>query len=118
MTGVMARVQVSRLYGWLPLVMAVLLVGARIFLVLNLNWFYAVLWLGMNIFWIIQNLFTWGSAGLVCDGRQAKRLFPLFGVGGIVGLALGSLATGPLVNLIGTENLLLILRGKDPKCVG
>jgi len=107
MTGLMARVRATRLYMIMPLVMAILLVGARMLVVADLTWFYAVLWLGMNVFWILQSLFSWGSAGLVCDTRQAKRLFPLFGVGGIVGLALGSLATRPLVNVVGTENLLL-----------
>ncbi len=108
MTGVLARIPGYRLYVVLPLMMALLLLGSRLILILNLNWFYAVLWLGMSVFWLLQSLFTWGLAGLACDTRQAKRLFPLFGVGGIVGLTLGSFLTPPLVNNIGTENLVLV----------
>lgn len=107
MSGVLTRLPGYRLYVAMPFVMALLLLGYRLILMLDLNWFYAVLWLSMNVFWILQSLFTWGLAGLTCDTRQAKRLFPLFGVGGIVGLALGSLLTPPLVNNIGTENLVL-----------
>jgi HEAT repeat protein len=108
MSGVLTRLPGYRLYVAMPLVMAFLLICSRLVLILNLRWFYAVLWLGMNVFWILKSLFTWGLAGLTCDTRQAKRLFPLFGVGGIVGLALGSFLTPPLVNLIGTENLVLV----------
>jgi len=107
MTGLMARVDRRRFYLGLPLVMALALIVARFVLVADLNWFYAVLWLTINVFWLVQSLFVWGMASLVCDTRQAKRLFPLFGVGSIVGLALGSLLTGFLVSLVGTENLIL-----------
>ena len=69
MTGLLARVRAMRLYVLMPLVMAILLVGARMLIVADLTWFYAVLWLGMNVFWILQSLFSWGSAGLVCDTR-------------------------------------------------
>jgi HEAT repeat protein len=111
MTALMARVAKERLYVAMPLVMALLLIVARVLLVFDLLWFYPVLWLGMNTFWLLLFLFTYGLASLVCDTRQAKRLFPLFGVGGIVGLTIGSLLTQPLVNVIGTENLILVWAG-------
>jgi HEAT repeat protein len=111
MTALMARLAKERLYVAMPLVMALLLIVARVLLVFDPTWFYPVLWLGMNVFWLMLFLFTYGLAGLVCDTRQAKRLFPLFGVGGIVGLTAGSLLTQPLVNVIGTENLILIWAG-------
>ena len=107
MTGLLARVDRRRFYLGLPLVMAVLLLAARLVLAADLTWFYAVLWLTMNVFWLLQSLFAWGMASLVCDARQAKRLFPLFGVGGIIGVALGSFSIRLLVELVGTENLIL-----------
>lgn len=107
MTGLLARVDRRHFYLGLPLAMALLLLGARFMLLADLTWFYAVLWLALNVFWLLQNLFAWGLASLVCDARQAKRLFPLFGVGNIVGVALGSLMTSFLVGWIGTENLIL-----------
>ncbi len=108
MTGVLAKVPGARLYVALPLVMSFILAGSGLILQQGFPWFYAVLWLVMNIFWLIQSLFTWGLAGLACNTRQAKRLFPLFGVGGIVGLMTGSLLTPLLVNLIGSEYLIFV----------
>lgn len=107
MTGLLARVDRRRFYPAMPLAMALALLGARFILLADLTWFYAVLWLALNVFWVLQSLFAWGMASLVCDARQAKRLFPLFGVGSIVGLALGSFLTRLLVGLVGTENLVL-----------
>jgi AAA family ATP:ADP antiporter len=65
----------------------------------------------MYILWTFQILLTWGTASMVCDTRQAKRLFPLFSSGGILGAAVGGLVTKALVRWIGTENLLLIWVG-------
>lgn len=107
MTALLARVDRRRFYLGLPLTMASLLLAARLALVTDLTWFYAALWLALYVFLLLQSLFVWGLASLVCDARQAKRLFPLFGVGGIIGMALGSLLTRPLVGRVGTENLVL-----------
>jgi HEAT repeat protein len=107
-TGLLGRVNHQRLYVLLPLVMSVLLVVARLIVLADPNWFYPILWLGMNVYWALLNLFTWGLAGSVCDTRQAKRLFPLFGAGGILGLTIGGLVTRPLVGWFGTENLVII----------
>jgi len=46
-------------------------------------------------------------ASIVCDTRQAKRLFPLFGATGILGLSIGGIITKPLVDVVGTDNLLI-----------
>jgi HEAT repeat protein len=87
------------------------LVFSRIMVGLDLNFFYPILWLGMYILWSFQILLSWGTASMVCDTRQAKRLFPLFSAGGILGIAVGGLVTKPLVKWIGTENLLLVWAG-------
>jgi HEAT repeat protein len=108
LTVILSRVDHERLYVILPLAMATLLVGTRVLVTMDLTWFYALLWLGMNVSWTLLNLFIWGVAGMVCDTRQAKRLFPLFSAGSILGLTAGGLVTKPLVEWLGTVNLLLV----------
>jgi HEAT repeat protein len=107
-TALLGKVDRHRLYVSLPLVMSFLLLVARLIIYIDNNWFYPLLWLGMNVYWGLLNLFVWGLAGSVFDTRQAKRLFPLFGAGGILGLTIGGLVTKPLVGVLGTENLVLV----------
>jgi HEAT repeat protein len=107
-TALLGRIDRTRLYVWLPLVLAIVILAARLVLIFELSWFYPIIWLGMNVFWVLLDLFTWGLAGVMNDTRQAKRLFPLYGAGGILGLAAGGLMTKPLVDWLGTENLLYI----------
>ena len=108
LTALLGRVSRKRLYKILPPFLALTLVASRLLVGLNLIWFYPLLWLWMSLLWTLQALITWGLAGLIYDTRQAKRLFPLFGAGGILGIAVGGLITGPLVALLDTENLLLV----------
>src|SRR5713101_2360759 len=89
LTALLGRASRRRLYLTLPVVLGALLIMARVLVGLRLNWFYPVLWLGMYLLWTLQSSLTWGLAGTVCNTRQAKRLFPLFGAGGILGIALG-----------------------------
>jgi HEAT repeat protein len=110
-TALLARLPKRRLYLLLPVAMALLLSGSRLLVALGPRWVYPALWLEMNLFWTLQGLLTWGLAGALCDTRQAKRLFPLFGAGGIVGVTAGGLLTHPLVEAIGSENLLLVWAG-------
>src|SRR3990172_9683721 len=78
LTALLSRVPRQWLYVVLPLALAALLIFARALVAFNLNWFYPVMWLGMNVIGTLQGLLTWGLAGAACDTRQAKRLFPLF----------------------------------------
>jgi hypothetical protein len=109
--ALLGRVARERLYVILPLALALILIVERALLVLNQSWIYPVLWLGMNVKGSLQGLFTWGLAGIVCDTRQAKRLFPLFGAGGILGAVVGGFSTRPLADWLHAENLLLIWAG-------
>ncbi len=110
-TVLLGRIPRHRLYLAIPLVLGAGILLSRAVLVLEFSGFYPILWLEVSAIWTLQGLFTWGIAGSICDTRQAKRLFPLFGAGSILGLAAGGLATRPLVLLVGTENLLLIWAG-------
>ncbi len=107
-TALMGRIARERLYVALPFVLGFALIAERLIIFLNLKWFYAVMWLAMNVIGSLQGLLTWGLAGTACDTRQAKRLFPLFSAGGILGTVIGGLATQPLAQWLHSENLLLV----------
>ena len=77
----------------------------------DIPWTYAVFWLLMNVEGLLQGMLAWGVAAIVCDTRQAKRLFPLFAAGGIFGGVVGGFVTRPLAELLGTENLLAVWSG-------
>jgi hypothetical protein len=88
--------------------LAVLLVGARGTLLIPVRGVYPVAWIVMMVAWTAQVMASWGLAGAVHDTRQAKRLFPLYGSGLILGAVFGGLATGPLASLLGAENLIVV----------
>src|SRR4030095_15408818 len=99
------------LYLSIPFFIAVILIVARLVLFTKLSWLYPALWLGKEILNFLIGILIWGIAGVVCDTRQAKRLFPLFNASRILGQVIGGFVTGVLVNTIGIENLLLTWAG-------
>ncbi len=107
-TAVLSRVSKQALYIAIPLLVAFLLVVGRLALLSGWSWLYPILWLGKEVLNFFIGLVTWGVASLVCDTRQAKRLFPLFNASRILGQVIGGFITGLLVLSIGTENLLLV----------
>lgn len=110
-TALLSRIPRQILYIAVPLLMAVVLIVARFALLTGMNWLYPALWLGKEVLNILISLVIWGIAGVVCDTRQAKRLFPLFNASRILGQVIGGFVTGLLVAAIGTENLLLVWAG-------
>jgi len=110
-TAALGRVSKRIVYTAIPILIALLLVGARIALLTQAKWLYPSLWLGKEVLNALVSLMIWGIAGVVCDTRQAKRLFPLFNASFILGQVIGGFATGLLVNIIGTENLLIVWAG-------
>ena len=110
-TALLSRIPRQILYIAVPLLISILLVIARFALLTGANWLYPVLWLGKEVLNILVSLVIWGIAGVVCDTRQAKRLFPLFNASRILGQVIGGFITGLLVVSIGTENLLLVWAG-------
>ena len=71
-------------------------------------WGYRISWLGMMILWTLAGQLSWSLAGALHDTRQAKRLFPLYGAGLVVGLVTGGFLTGPLAGLLGAEQLVFV----------
>jgi HEAT repeat protein len=107
-TALLSRIPRQVLYISIPLIVAIVLVLARFALISDQNWLYPALWLGKEVLNILIGLVIWGVAGVVCDTRQGKRLFPLFSASRITGQVIGGFATGLLVAAIGTENLILV----------
>jgi HEAT repeat protein len=110
-TAALGRIPKRIVYTAIPILIALLLVAARLALLTKATWLYPSLWLGKEVLNALVSLMIWGIAGVVCDTRQAKRLFPLFNASFILGQVIGGFATGLLVNIIGTENLLIIWAG-------
>ena len=108
LSGALGRFDRRRAYVALPLVLAAAAVGGRALLAGDAAWIYRALWVTITIAYFLQAVYLWGTAGLVTDTRSAKRLFPLFGGGSILGAVVGGVATRPLAATIGAENLLVV----------
>jgi HEAT repeat protein len=111
MSGLLASPDPTRVLLAILLSLAAMLIGARLSLAFGARWVYPVLWVVMMVAWTAQIMASWGLAGAVHDTRQAKRLFPLYGSGLILGAVLGGLLTGPLASTLGAENLVLVWSG-------
>src|SRR2546430_3760397 len=92
-TAVLGRVAPVRVYLALPLVLATSLALQRVVLAFDVPWTYAIFWLLLNVEGLLPGMLAWGVAAIVCDTRQAKRLFPLFAAGGIFGGVVGGFVT-------------------------
>lgn len=69
---------------------------------------YPVIWISAQVLILLTFTVMWNAAASACNTRQAKRLFPLFASAGVAGGVVGNLLVGPLANLLGTQNLLLV----------
>ena len=108
LTGSLARFDHRRAYVVMPALLAIVVVTERAIVAADVTWIYRVLWLTVAVASLLQSVSLWGTAGAVTDTRRAKRLFPLFGSGAILGSVVGGLLTGPLARAIGVGNLLLV----------
>jgi hypothetical protein len=108
LSAALGRFERRRAYVVLPLVVAGVVAVERAVVAGDPAWIYPVMWLTTTVAYLVEAVYLWGAAGLVTDTRRAKRLFPLFGAGGILGVVVGGLVTRPLASAIGAENLLVV----------
>lgn len=64
--------------------------------------------LSIDVIYFCSGMLYWGLAGMLCDVRQAKRLFPLIGSGEWVICVIVGFATPMIVGLMGTQNMLWV----------
>lgn len=108
LAAVLGRVEQQRAFLGMGGALAIIVFAERVVLIAGPTWIYWVLWLTMAVGVIAQTVFVWGIAGTITDTRQAKRLFPLFAAGGIVGAVVGGVLTAPLVAVVGTPDLVTV----------
>ncbi len=108
LSGALGRLDARRAYVMLPLLLFVVVAIERVILAGGPRWIYPMLYLTVPVAILIQAVYLWGVAGLVTDTRRAKRLFPLFGAGNILGAVIGGLLTKPLADAVGAGNLLVV----------
>ncbi len=83
-----------------------LLVGLRMLLrSSDAGWITYMAAVSIDLTDFLTGMAFWALAGMLCDVRQAKRLFPLVGSGEWIVMVGGGFATPWLVGLIGTVNL-------------
>ncbi len=71
------------------------------------RWFYWATYSIVQVIWIMSLMLFWTFAADFFDLVQSKRIFPLIGMGGLVGMITSGLIAKPLVNAFGTEKLFL-----------
>jgi HEAT repeat protein/ATP/ADP translocase len=81
---------------------------SRLLLTLHLHWFYAGLYLIVQVIWLMSLMQFWTFAGDVFDTRESKRLFPVINLGGLLGMVAAGFGGKPLVTSFGTENLIAL----------
>ena len=111
LTGTLARIGHRRAYLAAPLSLAAVLAAERAALASDAVWIYTALWITVAIATLVVGIAVWGIAGMVVDTRQAKRLFPIFAAGGILGSVIGGLVTKPVAAALGAANLPLVWTG-------
>ncbi|MBX3269241.1 MAG: HEAT repeat domain-containing protein [Sandaracinaceae bacterium] len=88
---------------------AVTYLGTYAAVKLGLRWIYPTFYVWSEV---AANLFIvqfWTYANDLTDARSARRLFPVVGAARVLGVVLIGLAAGAIVDLVGTEQLLLLL---------
>ncbi|HEY1341164.1 MAG TPA: Npt1/Npt2 family nucleotide transporter [Bryobacteraceae bacterium] len=84
---------------------------AAIWAAIHLSWMIYVLNIFVSMFSICLVSQGWLVASNLFDAREAKRLYPLLGMGMVLGAAFGGEFTSRTALLVGTRNLLLASAG-------
>ena len=93
--------------------------GLRLLIQLDHPWVYYVFYIWVSIYGILATSQFWLFSNEIFDPAQAKRLFPLINLGGIIGAATGGEVTSLIVRVFGvlTEDLLFFCVGFLAVCI-
>lgn len=104
---------INRLINATTFILIVNLIALRGLIGLDQTWVYYVFYIWVSIYGVLVTSQYWLFANALFNPAQAKRLFPLLNVGGILGAVTGGELTGFIVQTvrISTENLLFFCMG-------
>jgi len=90
---------------------ALFVAGARILVGFGMTMVVQVVYVAFALFNALLIMQFWTFANDRMNARQARRLIGLVGAGGIIGGVIGGFAVGPIVQRIGTLNLMFLYIG-------
>ena len=107
----LGRLPRMRLLAGVPLGAAALLLVERVLMATDHPVALGLAWLTVYATGAIGVTIAWTMASSVFDSRQAKRLFPLCTAAAIAGSFFGTLLSGPIAHIVGTESLIVLEAG-------
>ncbi len=104
------KMPMNRLINFTTLIIIVNLFVLRWLVTINQPWIYYMFYTWVSIYGALTTSQFWLMANAVFDSAQAKRVFALIGLGGILGAFTGGEVTSIVVKYfdVSTENLLFI----------
>jgi ATP/ADP translocase len=103
----------NKLITWTTLIVIVNLFVLRWLLQEEQNWIFYLFYIWVSIYGILMTSQCWLLANFIFDAAQAKRIFALIGLGGILGATTGGEVTSLIIKHfnVRTENLLFFCMG-------
>src|SRR5688572_25802698 len=102
------RLRTDRLILRTYLAMIAMLIAFRALIPLGSAWVFYLFYIWVALYGLLTTSLIWLLANSAFSPREARRVFGFIGTGGIAGAIVGGAATGQIVGLIGTENLLIV----------
>jgi AAA family ATP:ADP antiporter len=105
--------KLNRMIMWTTGVMIAALICMRLLLNLEQSWVFYLFYIFVSIYGALMTSQAWLLANAAFDATQAKRIFALIGLGGILGASTGGEVTNLIVSKfnVQTEDLLFICIG-------
>ena len=114
------RLRLGRLINGVSLFLVLNLLVLYALVVADVAWVYYMLYVWVSIYGVLVTSQFWLLANAIFDAAQSKRIFPMLGLGAILGAATGGEVTNLLTRQIGmpTSGLLLIAGGLLVSTIG